>query len=342
MSSTMRAAVVRELGAPLQIDEVERPTPAAGEILIRTIASGVCHTDLHAAMGDWPVKPNPPFIPGHEGVGEVVALGAGVTDVSLGDRVGVPWLHSACGACEFCYNGWETLCESQRNTGYGVNGGFAEYILAPSAYVGRIPDGLDSFQAAPVLCAGVTTYKGIKETDTRPGDWLVVSGVGGLGHMAIQYGVAMGLRVIAVTRQPRKAPMARKLGAEIVIDASALDPAAEVQRLVGGAQGVLVTGVSNESMSQGVGMLRRGGTLSIVGLPPGSFPLDIFSVVLKRLTIRGSIVGTRADLAEALQFAARGAVHSVIELRSLDAVNATFDALRTGSLDHRVVLDLAA
>lgn len=153
---------------------------------MRVRASGVCHTDLHAVTGDWPVKPTPPFIPGHEGVGEVAALGAGVTGVREGDRVGVPWLYTACGHCEHCVGGWETLCESQQNTGYSVNGGFADYVVADPEYVGHLPDGLDFGAAAPVLCAGVTVYKALKETEVKPDQWVVISGIGGLGHLAVQ------------------------------------------------------------------------------------------------------------------------------------------------------------
>ena len=187
LPKTMKAAVVHDFGEPLSIEDVSVPRPGAGQILVRVVASGVCHTDLHAAEGDWPVKPKLPFIPGHEGVGYVAAVGSDVTLMKEGDRVGVPWLHSACGTCEYCLTGWETLCELQQNTGYSVDGGFAEYVLAPAAYVGHLPDGLDFVEAAPILCAGVTTYKGLKETDTKPGDWIVIAGVGGLGHVAVQY-----------------------------------------------------------------------------------------------------------------------------------------------------------
>ena len=182
MTKTMKAAVVRQFGKPLSIEEVPVPTPGAGQILVRIAASGVCHTDLHAADGDWPVKPKPPFIPGHEGVGHVAGVGAGVTHIKEGDRVGVPWLYTACGHCRHCLGGWETLCESQQNTGYSVNGGFAEYVLADPDYVGHLPAKASFVEIAPILCAGVTVYKGLKVTDAKPGDWMVVSGIGGLGH----------------------------------------------------------------------------------------------------------------------------------------------------------------
>lgn len=337
MQRTMKAAVVRNFGKPLSIEEVPVPTPGPGQVLVQVVASGVCHTDLHAAQGDWPVKPTLPFIPGHEGTGYVVALGPGVTSLKEGYRVGVPWLHSACGACEHCITGWETLCGSQKNTGYSVNGGFAQYMLAQASHVGRIPDSLSFADAAPVLCAGVTTYKGLKETEVRPGQWVVISGIGGLGHMAVQYAKAMGMRVVAVDIGQKKLDLARYLGAEIVLDATK-DPAGEVQRLIGGAHGVLVTAVSPEAFRQSIEMLRPRGTCALVGLPPGVFSTPIFEVVLKRLTIRGSIVGTRLDLQEALSLAASGKVRSAIERQPLEAINDVFDRMRRGEINGRVVL----
>lgn len=336
----MRAAVVSNFGKPLSIEEVPVRLPGQGQILVRVVASGVCHTDLHAADGDWPVKPNLPFIPGHEGVGHISAVGAGVENLKEGDRVGVPWLHSACGKCEFCLTGWETLCPQQQNTGYSVNGGFADYVLAPAAYVGRIPEGLNAVEVAPILCAGVTTYKGLKETDTKPGDWVVIVGVGGLGHVAVQYAKAMGLHVAAVDVGIDKLELAKRLGAELTVNAAAEDPASVIQKQVGGAHGVLVTAVSPKVFRQAIDMLRRGGTCVLVGLPPGDFPTPIFDVVLKGLTIRGSIVGTRKDLEESLQFAAEGKVKATIETQPLDAINDVFERLRNGKVNGRVVLNL--
>jgi alcohol dehydrogenase, propanol-preferring len=340
MGERMRAAVVHEFGKPLAIEEIPVPVPGPGEVLVRVAASGVCHTDLHAAEGDWPVKPKLPFIPGHEGVGIVADLGPGVTGLKEGDRVGVPWLHSACGGCDYCLTGWETLCPSQQNTGYSVDGAYAEYVRAPAAYVGRLPDHLGFLEAAPILCAGVTTYKGLKETDTRPGEWVVISGVGGLGHVAIQYARAMGLHVAAIDIADDKLELARELGAEIVANARAVDPAASIQKQIGGAHGVLITAVSPIAFQQGIGMLRRGGTCVLVGLPPGEFPTPIFDVVLKRLTIRGSIVGTRKDLQEALAFAGEAKVKATIEIQPLESINTMLDRLRRGDVRGRVVLQI--
>src|SRR5215472_13316448 len=287
---TMKAAVVEQFGNALVVREVPVPEPGPGQALVEIIASGVCHTDLHAADGDWPVKPNLPFTPGQEGAGIVVALGPGVAHLKAGDRVGIAWLHSACGHCGFCLSGWETLCLEQKNSGYSVNGSFAQYALAQANYVALIPKNLPFVNAAPILCAGVTTYKRLKETNTKPGEWVVISGAGGgLGHVAIQYAKAMGLHVAAVDLGPEKAALARRLGAEIAIDAKTQDPPTEIQKQIGGAHGVLVTAVSTIAFRQAIGMLRRGGTCVLNGLPPGEFPISIFDVVLNRYTIRGSI-----------------------------------------------------
>lgn len=340
MDNSMKAAVVREFGAPLVIEEVAVPRPGRGEILVEVAASGVCHTDLHAAHGDWPVKPNPPFIPGHEGVGTIAAVGEGVTHVKEGDRVGVPWLYSACGHCEHCLGGWETLCESQQNTGYSVNGGFAQYTLADAGYVGRLPDSVGFVEIAPVLCAGVTVYKGLKMTDTRPGQWVVISGIGGLGHMAVQYARAMGLNVAAVDVDDAKLDLARRLGATVTVNAMKEDPAVVIKREIGGAHGALVTAVSPKAFDQAQNMLRRGGTLVLNGLPPGDFPLPIFSTVLNGITVRGSIVGTRQDLQEALDFAAEGKVAATVQTGRLEDINDIFGRMIDGKIEGRIVLDM--
>jgi propanol-preferring alcohol dehydrogenase len=279
-----------------------------------------------------------PFIPGHEAAGYVAALGPDVTSLKEGDRVGVPWLHGACGTCDPCITGWETLCAAQQNTGYSVDGGFAEHVVARAAYVGRIPYALGFAEAAPILCAGVTTYKALKETGTRPGEWVMISGIGGLGHVAVQYARAMGMHVAAVDVGEDKLTLARSLGAEIALDARTQDPAAELQRLVGGVHGALVTAVSPAAFRQAIATLRPGGTCAFVGLPPGDFATPIFDVVLKRLTLRGSIVGTRMDLKEALAFAAEGKVKATLEAQPLEAVNQVFDRMREGRINGRVVL----
>ncbi|MCG3882850.1 alcohol dehydrogenase AdhP [Psychrobacter sp. Ps3] len=339
MANKMKAAVLHEFNQPLQIEEVDIPTVGAGQILVKMEASGVCHTDLHAVEGDWPVKPSPPFIPGHEGVGIITSVGDNVHHVKEGDRVGVPWLYSACGHCTHCLGGWETLCLKQENSGYSVNGSFAEYVLADADYVGIIPESVDSVEVAPVLCAGVTVYKGLKMTDTKPGDWVVISGIGGLGHMAVQYAVAMGLNVAAVDIDDEKLEFAKKLGATVTVNAKNTDPGELLQEKIGGAHGVLVTAVSSKAFDQALSMLRRGGTLVCNGLPTGDFPVSIFDTVLNGITIRGSIVGTRLDLQESLDMAAAGKVKATVKAEPLENINDIFERMRNGKIEGRIVID---
>jgi len=343
MTSKMQAAVVEQFGKPLVIKELDIPEPGPGQILVKTEACGVCHTDLHAANGDWPLKPALPFTPGHEGIGIVTALGAGVTAVKEGDRVGVPWLYSACGHCEFCLAAREPVCAEAQFGGYTKNGGFAEYIVADPNYVAHIPAGLAAREAAPLICAGITSYKGIKETQARPGEWVVVSGVGGLGHLGIRYAKAMGLHVCAVDIDDGKLAHAKRLGADAVVNAKDGDPIAAVRKATGGgAHGVLITAPSLGAFKQGVGMTRKCGTCVLVGLPPGEFPTPLFDVVANCITIRGSFVGNRRDMAEALAFAADGKVKADIELQPLSAINNVFHRLAHGDVPSRVVLEFAS
>ncbi|WEZ84288.1 alcohol dehydrogenase AdhP [Rhizobium sp. 32-5/1] len=341
MTAMMKAAVVREFGKPLSIEELPIPEPGPDQILVRYHATGVCHTDLHAVKGDWPVKPSPPFIPGHEGTGFVAKVGANVKRIKEGDRVGVPWLHTACGCCSPCRTGWETLCGQQQNTGYSVNGTFAEYGLADPDFVGRLPDNLAFGPAAPVLCAGVTVYKGLKETEVRPGEWVAISGIGGLGHMAVQYAKAMGMQVAAVDIFEDKLELAKEMGADLVIDARQADAVERLQQATGGVHGALVTAVSPKAMEQAFGFLRSKGTMALVGLPPGYISLPVFETVLKRITIRGSIVGTRQDLEEALEFAGQGKVAAHFSWDKLENINAIFERMEKGAIDGRIVLDLS-
>ncbi len=339
MSESFTAAVVTEFGEPLEIQQLEIPQPGPGQVLVKLLTSGVCHTDLHAAHGDWPVKPAPPFVPGHEGVGTVVALGEGVTDLAVGDVVGNAWLWSACGHCEYCRTGWETLCADQQNGGYSVNGSFGTYMLVDDRFAARIPDGVDLVEVAPILCAGVTVYKGLKVSETRPGQWMVISGIGGLGHVAVQYAKAMGMRVAAVDIADDKLALARELGAEVTVNALTEDPVAAIAEQTGGAHGVLVTAVHPQAFGQAIGMARRGGTIVFVGLPPGDFPAPIFDVVLKGLTIRGSIVGTRQDMVEAVDFYARGLIKPTVATAKIDEINDVFARMEAGGIDGRIVID---
>jgi propanol-preferring alcohol dehydrogenase len=340
MANKMMAAVVEAFGKPLVMREWAIPTAGDDQIVVKTEACGVCHTDLHAASGDWPLKPTLPFIPGHEAIGIVTAAGKNVTIVKEGDRVGVPWLYSACGHCEYCLSAWETVCAGAQFGGYTKNGGFAEYILADPQYVAHIPKGLAATQAAPLICAGITTYKGIKQTEAKPGQWIAISGCGGLGHLAIQYAKAMGLLVCAVDIDDNKLALAKSLGANLTFNAKHGDPAAALKKETGGgAHGVLITAPSLIAFKQGIGMTRKRGTCVLVGLPPGEFPVPLFDVVANCITIRGSFVGTREDMAEALAFAAEGKVTADVELQPLADINRIFHRLEHGDVAARVVID---
>lgn len=336
----MHAAVVERFGAPLSMQTLPIPRPGPGQILVKTEACGVCHTDVHAVRGDWPLKPGLPFIPGHEAIGRVIELGEGVTNVRLGERVGVPWLYSACGHCEYCLSAAETVCPDAQFGGYTRNGGFATHLIADPEYVAHIPDGLTPTLAAPLICAGLTTYKGIKETRARPGQWIVISGCGGLGHLGIQYAKAMGLRVGAVDVEDGKLAHATRLGADFTVNAKTADPVAAVREATGGGgHGVLITAPSLPAFKQGVAMTRKRGVCVLVGLPPGEFPTPLFDVVTNGISIVGSFVGTRMDMAECLAFAAAGKVKADIELQPLSAINEVLARLEAGDVASRVVID---
>jgi propanol-preferring alcohol dehydrogenase len=332
-----RAAVVHEFHAPLTVEEVPARPLEPGQIRVQVEASGLCHTDIHAANGDWPVKPSPPFVPGHEGVGIVRELGPGVTEVKLGDRVAMPWLGYACGTCDHCVSGWETLCLDQKNMGYSIDGGFGEYATAYARYVVHVPDGLDPLDAAPLTCAGVTTYKAVKVAGTRSSDLVAVFGVGGLGHLAIQYAAIAGGRVIAVDLIDEKLELARGLGAEFTINARKQDPIEEIQAL-GGADQAIALAVSPKAFEQAYGTLRRGGKLVFVALPADNHvTLPIFETVLNGITIVGSIVGTRTDLREVFELHAAGKTRVIREVRPLDTVNESIADVEAGRVAARIV-----
>jgi propanol-preferring alcohol dehydrogenase len=336
-AGTMTAAVVHDFKMPLVVEQAAKPVPGPGQVLVRVEASGLCHTDIHAAHGDWPVKPHPPFTPGHEGVGIVEELGTGVTEVAVGDRVAVPWLGYACGTCDYCVSGWETLCLAQKNTGYSMDGSFAEYVNAYARYVVPVPAGVDPIDAAPLTCAGVTTYKAVKVAGTKPSDLVAVFGVGGLGHLAIQYAAIAGGTVVAVDVVDEKLELARELGATHTVDARTTDPAAAIQEL-GGAHQAIALAVVPSAFEQAYRSLRRGGTLVFVALPKDNHvELPIFETVLNGITVVGSIVGTRQDLREVFALHAAGRTHVIHEVRPLAEVNEAIEDVESGRVVARVV-----
>ncbi len=346
MPKTMRAAVLRELKTPLKIEAVPMPEPGPGEVLIKVAACGVCHSDVHAVDGDWDPLPALPLIPGHEVTGHVAARGAYVRGLKDGDVVGVPWMWSACGACEHCLAGDESICAAGESTGYSKPGGYAEYITAPAAFVGRLPGKADLIGLAPVLCAGVTVYRGLKRTMARPGQCVAVFGIGGLGHLAVQYAKAMGLRVAAIDVADDKLRLASSLGADTVVNAKKADPVRTLKKeLAGGPHAAVVTTPARIAFDQAVRSLRAGGTCSFIGVPGrdgDQLPISISRVIGQELSLRGSNVGSRLDLAEAIRFAVEGQVKVKVESQPLRAVNKVLERMRRGKIVGRVVLDIAA
>ncbi|MFZ8248897.1 zinc-dependent alcohol dehydrogenase [Mycoplasmopsis bovis] len=343
----MKAFVVTE-PKKWSVKEVDVPKPKYKEVLIEMETSGICHTDLHAANYDWLVEPKYPLIPGHEGIGKVVALGEGCTRLKIGDRVALAWLHDACGYCEFCLTGRETLCPNQNMSAYTKDGSYAEYAIGHEDYVGLVPEKLDIVTGAPIVCAGVTTYKSLKQTKAKAGNFVAVIGVGGLGQMAIQYAKAMGLRPIGVDLQDEKCELALKSGAEYAFN-SAKDPKF-IEKIIevtgGGVHAVVNTSVHPSTAEQGMDMLRRGGRQVLVGLPAkdkhgkDDFKVSIFWSVLLERELAGSIVGTRQDLAEALEYAAEGKVKSeVTKVVKLEEVADIFEKLQKGEFLGRAVID---
>jgi propanol-preferring alcohol dehydrogenase len=336
----MKAAVVHDFSSPLRIEEVDKPTPGPDQIVVKIETSGLCHTDIHAAHGDWPVKPTLPLIPGHEGIGIVEMLGPGVTRVKEGDRVAIPWLGYACGHCRYCVSGWETLCESQINTGYFMNGAYAEYALAYGDYVTKVPHNINPIEAAPLACAGLTTYKAVKVSGARSSDLVAVFGIGGLGHLAMQYAKIAGASVVAVDLLDEKLDLARRLGADYTVNAKTHDPVEEIKKL-GGADAAIVVAVSPKAFEQAYRSLRRGGTIVFVALPADNFvQLPIFETVLNGIKIQGSIVGTRLDLQEVFDLHSAMKTHVICETRRLETVNEDFEDVEKGRVQARLVFEM--
>ncbi|HZC73161.1 MAG TPA: zinc-dependent alcohol dehydrogenase [Jatrophihabitans sp.] len=336
----MRAAVVTSFTEPLVVKDVPVPEPGPGQLLVRLETSGICHTDIHAAHGDWPIKPSLPFIPGHEGVGIVEGVGAGVESAEwLGARVAIPWLATSCGNCRYCIAGWETLCPKQHNTGYSVDGGYAEFAAAFAHGVVRVPDGVTSLDAAPLTCAGVTTYKAIRVANVTPAERVAVFGIGGLGHLAVQYARIVGGLVTAVDIEETKLKLAERLGADHLVNAATSDPVAEIQR-VGGADVAVVLAANQKVFEQALASLSYGGRLVMVGLPADNAAVNvpIFSTVLGGRSVIGSIVGTRQDLAEVFALHAAGRTEVVLEPRRLDEINESFDDVLAGRVPARLVV----
>jgi propanol-preferring alcohol dehydrogenase len=335
----MKAAVVPAFKAPLEIRDIEIPLPGPGQVLVRIAASGLCHTDIHAANGDWPVKPKMPLIPGHEGAGTIEAVGDGVDFLSVGDRVALPWLGKACGRCRYCVGGHETYCQSPEYMGYTIDGGYAEYTIGYASHVVKVPDAVSFFDAAPLTCAGVTTYAALKAASPQPNESVMVVGLGGLGHLGLQYGSVFGCRTIAVDVEDSKLELAQSLGADHLVDARG-DQAAQIEA-IGGADIALVTVPSPKAMAEAHAALNPRGRLVLVGLPAdNTLTLPVFETVLPGISVIGSLVGTRNDLADCFDLHAAGRTRVIAQSRSLDDVNQCFDEVLAGDVPARIVFDM--
>lgn len=336
----MKAAVLREFKNPLSIEDVEKPIPASDEVLIQVEACGSCHSDVHVADGDWTqlkkiVKQ--PLIPGHEIAGRVVEVGSAVRDLGVGDRVGVPWIHWSCGECEFCKSGHENLCNRQKITGVTVDGGYAEFLKAPSTHALKIPDDLSSVEAAPLFCAGVTVYRALKKAGPLAGRRLAVFGIGGLGHLAVQIGRVFGAEVTAIDISDDKLELAKGLGASHTINARTSDVVKDLRHR-GGIHVCLVSSAAKAAYDTAFYCLRPSGILLVVGLPAENICFPPILMAAGEIRIQASTVGTRTDLQEILSLAAAGKVRCQTTARPLSQVNEVLDELRRGQATGRLVL----
>ena len=336
----MKAVVVNPEGTAVQLIENKELRPLeTGEALVDIEYCGVCHTDLHVAHGDFGKVPG--RVLGHEGIGIVKEIAPDVKSLKVGDRVSVAWFFEGCGACEYCTTGRETLCRTVKNAGYSVDGGMAEQCIVTADYAVKVPEGLDPAQASSITCAGVTTYKAIKEAQLQPGQWTVIFGAGGLGNLAVQYAKKVfNAHVVAVDINNDKLALAKEVGADIVINGHEVeDVAALIQEKTGGAHSAVVTAVSKVAFNQAVDSVRAGGRVVAVGLPSEMMDLSIVKTVLDGIQVIGSLVGTRKDLEEAFQFGAEGLVAPVVQKRPVSDAVDVFDEMEAGTIQGRMVLD---
>jgi alcohol dehydrogenase, propanol-preferring len=336
----MKAAVLHEFKKPLTIEEVDRPKLRDDEVLIAVEACGVCHSDLHVADGDWTqlagiVKK--PVILGHEIAGRVIEKGSAVDSLQIGDRVGVPWVYWTCGECDFCREGNENLCIKQKITGVTVDGGFAEFVKAPASHALKIPENLSFVEAAPLFCAGVTVYRAIKHARISRGQRLAVFGVGGLGHIAVQIGRALGAEITAIDISDEKLALAKSLGASSTLNAASTD-VVKALRGSGGVHVALVASAAKAAYVQAFYCVRPTGTLLAVGLPAEDICFPPIMMASGEIRIQASAVGTRQDLREILAMAAAGEIRCLTATRPLAQVNQVLDELRQGRVSGRIVL----
>lgn len=341
--TTQKAVVFDAHNGPLTYKDIPVPTPKPNELLVNVKYSGVCHTDLHAWKGDWPLPVKLPLVGGHEGAGVVVAMGANVTGWEIGDYAGVKWLNGSCQHCALCESGHEANCADADLSGYTHDGSFQQYATADAVQAARIPAGSDLAAVAPILCAGITVYKALKTAALKPGDWVAVLGAGGgLGTLAVQYAKAMGYMVLGIDGGAEKGDLVRGLGADEYVDFRATDDVvgAAVRATNGGAHGVINVLVDAGAMRQSTQYVRPTGTVVLVGMPAGAhIDMPVFDAVVKLVNIAGLYVGNRADTREALDFFARGLVHSPIQLAGLSELPRIFEEMDSGAVMGRYVVD---
>lgn len=340
---TQKAVIFEKNGGKLEYKDIPVPVPKANELLINVKYSGVCHTDLHAWKGDWPLPTKLPLVGGHEGAGVVVAMGENVKGWKIGDYAGIKWLNGSCMACEYCELSNESNCPDADLSGYTHDGSFQQYATADAVQAARIPAGTDLAEVAPILCAGITVYKALKSANMRAGEWVAISGAcGGLGSLAIQYATAMGYRVLGIDGGEEKAKLFKELGGEIFIDfTKSKDIVGDILKATnGGAHGVINVSVSEAAIEASTRYVRANGTVVLVGLPGGAYcKSEVFSHVVRSISIVGSYVGNRADTREALDFFSRGLVRSPIVIAPLSDLPEIFDKMEKGQIVGRYVVD---
>lgn len=335
----MKAAIVAKDHTVSVEDKQLRPLKN-GEALVQTEFCGVCHTDLHVKNADFGDVTG--IVLGHEGVGKVIEIGEGVDNLKVGDRVSIAWMYESCGHCEYCTTGRETLCRDVKNAGYTVDGAMAEQVIVAAEYTVKVPENLDPAAASSVTCAGVTTYKAVKVSNIRPGQWIGVFGIGGLGNLAVQYAKnVFGAKVVAFDISDEKLAFAKELGADAIVNSLNEDPVEKAKELTNGKglDATVITAVAKTPFNQAIDVVKAGARVVAVGLPVDKMDLDIPRLVLDGIEVVGSLVGTRQDLTEAFQFAAEGKVVPKVELRQLEEINEIFDEMEAGTITGRMVID---
>src|SRR5438105_9980570 len=337
--SKMRVVQVARPNGPFEISEREIPEPGAGQVRVKVEACGICHRDMFVEVGLW-LGLQYPRVTGHEVAGRVDALGGNVTEWKKGQRVGVGWHGGHCFVCEHCRRGDFAMCVNRKITGFDFDGGYAEYMVAPATTLAAIPDELPAEEAGPFMCAGVTVFNALRNSGARAGDLVAVHGIGGLGHLGVQYARQMGFETVAINRGNNKEPLARQLGAHHYIDATAQDVVSELQKL-GGARVILATAPNAQAISVLVDGLAPSGKLLVPAAPAEPLTINVFSLITRRSSVAGWYSGTARDSQDTLEFSSLSGVHPMIEKYPLDQVARAYEQMHSGKVRFRVVLTMA-